>query len=817
MNSESGTPTAAAAIASAAAVHTNLTAPIEPEIDWGELTLADIIDVPAVQALLESFQQLTGMLGAIVDSKGQVLISVGWQDICTKFHRCHPETRKNCIESDTVLAQAAEPGSFQAYRCKNGMWDISSPIVVSGQHLGNIYFGQFIYTDEVLDREYFRQQARLYGFEESAYLAALERVPRYDRETVKAVMAFYARMGAMISDLGFKNLSLSRTLSERQRAEAELRESEKRFQLLFNRAPLGYQSLDFGGYFLEVNPRWLEILGYQRAEVIGKWFGDFLCPEYVEGFRKRFPLFKSQGYIHSEFEMLTKDGQRLTIAFDGKVGYDVDGGFKQTHCILQDITQQKAMEAQLYNEKELFKTTLFSIGDGVIATDTQGQVLIINKIAASLTGWSLAEACGQPIEAVFEIINEFTRERCENPVAKVLATKSIIELANHTLLIARDGSERPIEDSAAPIIDEQGNLTGVVLVFRDFTEKKKNHDEIKYLSFHDHLTGAYNRRFYEEELARVDTARNWPLTIVMGDVNGLKLINDSFGHAAGDQLLVKTAAALTNSCRADDIIARIGGDEFIILFPKTDAFEAAQLIKRIKKLLQQESIEGLEISVSFGSATKTSAAEEIREVFKQAEDKMYHNKLYEGPSLKGRVIDNIVAALNHKSSREEVHSRQVSILCEKMGVALGMDEYQIKELKAFGLLHDIGKIAISDKILNKPDRLSEAEWLEMKNHAEIGYRILCTNTELTEIADYVLAHHERWDGSGYPKGLKGPEIPLPARICAIADAYDAMISEGSYKSPLSTELAMTELLNHAGTQFDPELVLVFVGLISGTA
>ena len=192
---------------------------------------------------------------------------------------------------------------------------------------------------------------------------------------------------------------------------------------------------------------------------------------------------------------------------------------------------------------------------------------------------------------------------------------------------------------------------------------------------------------------------------------------------------------------------------------------------------------------------------------------MYHNKLFEGPSLKGRVIDNIVAALNHKSSREEVHSRHVSNLCEKMGKALGMEEYKIKELKIFGLLHDIGKIAISDKILNKPDKLNENEWIEMKNHAEIGYRILSTNNDMIEIAEYVLAHHERWDGKGYPKGLKGREIPFPARICAVADAYDAMISVRSYKSSLSEEVALAELKNNAGAQFDPELVQLFLELI----
>lgn len=810
MNSEDGNQTEALPKMSETAVHNKLMDMIESEINRDELDLADIIDAPAMQSLLENFQRITGMLGAIVDKNGKVLVSVGWQDICTKFHRCHPETRKNCVESDTILARSTKPGTFQSYRCKNGMWDMSSPLVVSGQHLGNIHFGQFIYTDEELDVEGFRNQARRYGFDEEAYLAALNRVPRYDHQTVTEVMSFYSQLGVMISALSFSNLSLSRMLTEQKRVEAELKESEKKFQLLFTRAPLGYQSLDFDGKFIEVNPKWLETLGYQKEEVIGKWFGDFLCPEYVEGFRERFPLFKSQGFIHSEFEMRCKDGQRLMIAFEGKIGYDSDGTFKQTHCILQDITERNKMETQLYNEKELFKTTLISIGDGVISTDTQGQVLIMNKVAEQLTGWTQSEAVGQPIDTVFQIINEFTRAKCNNPVAKVLAMERIIELANHTLLISKYGIERPIEDSAAPIIDERGNLTGVVLVFRDFTEKKKNHDQIKYLSFHDHLTGLYNRRFYEEELVRLDTRRRWPLTIVMSDVNGLKLINDSFGHGTGDQLLIKTAKAITNGCRTDDIIARMGGDEFVILLPETDAFEAAKMIKRIKNLLKKENVEGVEISVSFGYETKISADDDIEEIIRKAEDQMYHNKLFEGPSLKGRVIDNIIAALNHKSSREEVHSRHVSSLCEKMGKALGLEEYKIKELKVFGLLHDIGKIAISDKILNNPNKLTENEWIEMKNHAEIGYRILSTNNELIEIAEYVLAHHERWDGQGYPKGLKGSEIPLPARICAIADAYDAMISVRSYKSSLPEDVALAELRSNAGAQFDPELVRLFI-------
>ncbi len=345
---------------------------------------------------------------------------------------------------------------------------------------------------------------------------------------------------------------------------------------------------------------------------------------------------------------------------------------------------------------------------------------------------------------------------------------------------------------------------------RNITEKKKRQDEIKYLSFHDHLTGLYNRRYFEEELKRLDTERNWPLTIIMGDINGLKLINDSFGHAIGDQLLIKTANAIKNGCRADDIISRIGGDEFVILLPKTDDFEAAQLIKRIKGLLKKEKVGDIVVSISFGYETKSSEADEIEVILKKAEDEMYHNKLFEGPSIRGKVINNIITAINSKSKREELHSKHVSELCARMGKALGLEEYKIKEIEKFGLLHDIGKIAISDTMLNKPDKLTKKERIKMKIHAEIGYRILSANNDMTEIAEYVLAHHERWDGKGYPKGLKGEKISLPSRICAIADAYDAMISGRSYKSSMTKDAALAELRNNAGTQFDPELVRVFV-------
>ena len=347
-------------------------------------------------------------------------------------------------------------------------------------------------------------------------------------------------------------------------------------------------------------------------------------------------------------------------------------------------------------------------------------------------------------------------------------------------------------------------------LMRDISERNKLEQQLEYLSYHDQLTGLYNRRFFEEEIRRLDVKRNFPLSIVMGDVNGLKLINDSFGHIVGDELLKKVAEVITKGCRADEIIARLGGDEFVILLPKTDFLETGQIFKRVQDLASKEKIGAIDISISFGWDTKNNEAEEIQDIFKKAEDYMYKNKLFESPSMRGKAIKAIINALHERNKPEEQHSHRVSELCESMGKALFLPEKELEELKIVGLLHDIGKIAIDESILNKPGQLTGDEWDEIKRHPEIGYRILSTVKDMLEMAQYVLHHHENWDGSGYPKGLKAEKIPVQSRILAVVDAYDAMTSERSFRSALPEAIAIEELQRYAGLQFDPELVRVFI-------
>ena len=353
------------------------------------------------------------------------------------------------------------------------------------------------------------------------------------------------------------------------------------------------------------------------------------------------------------------------------------------------------------------------------------------------------------------------------------------------------------------------------LLWRDISERKQMEKNLEYLSYHDQLTGLYNRRFYKEELKRLDTVRNLPMTIVMGDVNGLKLINDSFGHVLGDNLIKKVAEIITKGCRADDIIVRLGGDEFVILLPKTDEIETKQIIKRINELSLSESVGFINISISFGYKTKNNEGEEIEEIIKGAEDHMYKVKLFESPSIREKTIKVIIKTLFDKNKKEEQHSRRVSVLCKSMGDALGLTSHEIEELKCVGLLHDIGKIAIDENILNKSGELNLEEWKEMKRHPEIGYRILSTVNDMGEMGIYVLHHHERWDGKGYPKGLKGEEIPFVSRIIAITEAFDTMTSDISYLTPLTEKVAIEKLKKTAGTQFDPQLIKVFIERVLG--
>jgi HD-GYP domain-containing protein (c-di-GMP phosphodiesterase class II) len=282
----------------------------------------------------------------------------------------------------------------------------------------------------------------------------------------------------------------------------------------------------------------------------------------------------------------------------------------------------------------------------------------------------------------------------------------------------------------------------------------------------------------------------------------------------GDKLLKQVAEILKKFCRQGDIVARWGGDEFIILLPGCDTDNVSRISKKIKINFKDANQLPFDTSFSLGYATKNSTNQDIREIIKLAEDRMFRNKLLENKSARSSFLTSLQNTLWTRSHETQEHCQRMQIMAHKIGRAIMLTDAELDNLKLLAVLHDIGKIAIPNSILDKPDKLSPEEWDSIKKHPEVGYRIALSSPEMSPIAEAILHHHERWDGKGYPLGLKGEKIPLISRIIAIIDTYDVMLNGRPYQEAVSPEKALAEIIRCAGSQFDPGLVPKAIGVLA---
>lgn len=595
-------------------------------------------------------------------------------------------------------------------------------------------------------------------------------------------------------------------LTEQQKTIQSLQDLEERYKHLFHHLPVGLMLEDQQGTIVDVNKTLCSITGYLREELVGNNVTLFVIPENRHLVKENIDRILKGEDIHLEIETVKKDGEIIYMQLD-ETKIRLPDGRLGILSIQSNITKRKEVELELIRQKKWLEALFVDSTEAIVTADRNHCVLDINKRFEELFLYQLEEIKGMSVDAVMNIGKE---DSSDEELTRRLLSGEVVE--SEGTRYDKEGNPIDVIIKGIPIVVD-GKLMGGYGIYSDITERKRAEDKIRYISFHDSLTDLHNRSYLEEEMQRLDTPRQLPISIIMADVNGLKIINDTYGHSMGDELLVAAAQVLKRSCRQEDIVTRWGGDEFVILLPQTTQQEVQLICNRMIEECRRAVVGEVPVQIAFGSATKTDAHEDIYDIFKEAEDLMYKQKLTESKSSRGKIISTLLKTLGEKSDETEEHAWRMQKMAIDVGEKIGLPPSELDRLSLLLTLHDIGKIIIPEEILTKPGKLTEEEWLIVKTHPEIGSRIASSTEDFSHVAKDILSHHERWDGQGYPRGLKEKEIPILARITAIVDSFDVMTNRRSYKGAMSVQEAVMELHRCAGSQFDPDLVAVFIQLI----
>jgi PAS domain S-box-containing protein len=437
-----------------------------PSPDRGNvsLELAEIVDIEIIKPFISDFYKLTHIPIGLRDLNDNVLVGAGFQDICAKFHRVHPETCKHCIESGIEQSRDILPGEYKLYKCKNNMWDILTPITVNNQHVGNIVAGQFIFDDEPLDYELFRSQARKYGFNEEEYIEALEKVPRLSREAVDKGMSISMAFANMISQLSYSNIKLAQSVAERDNLLETLRKSEEKYRNIIETANEGILLMNAETIATYANKRTAEMLGYNLEEIIGRSVLDFISEE-GQGSAKLHLEKRMQGISGSyELKLVHKDGSTLWTLVNAKPLFDKNGKFMGCLSMIVDITERKKTEEKI----KTLADAVESSNDAIVTESLEGIITSWNKGAEQIYGYSAKSIIGKDVSIL-------------EPASLKGETKQLIDKIKQgervkdyeTIRLKKDSILINVSITLSPVFNDSGKLIAISAIARDITKRVK--------------------------------------------------------------------------------------------------------------------------------------------------------------------------------------------------------------------------------------------------------------------------------------------------------------------------------------------------------
>jgi diguanylate cyclase (GGDEF)-like protein/PAS domain S-box-containing protein len=607
----------------------------------------------------------------------------------------------------------------------------------------------------------------------------------------------YEELGLAYQELGSTEEKLRHNYEELHNKEEALRESEELFRTMSERAPIGIFILQ-DGKFKFANQQFQQFLGYTEDELLQMYSINIIVPEDRERVGEHaVAALKGKNSLPSEYRFTKKNGEIMwAVETVAPIKYKGKRAILGCHM---DINGHKLAVKALRESEIKFRTLFEEALNPIFVFDEKGCYIDANRAGL------IFFACGKE-----ELTNRFVNEGYQ------LNNEAAPSLVPGTLEV-----QYRVGDILKTILLNivAVNISGSKTFFgigQDITGRKVMEEKLMHMSLHDPLTGLYNRTYFEEEMRRLEGDRYAPVGIVVCDVDGLKLVNDTLGHSKGDELLKLTSDIIKKCFRKEDAISRIGGDEFAAVLPKSSLPVVEKAYRRIQEAVANYNMENIEVPLSLSVGFSVSGEKNVSmgDIFKEADNNMYREKLHRKQSTRSAIVQALMKALEVRDFITEGHAERLQSVVASVGETMGLPDSKLVDLRLLAQFHDIGKVGVPDRILFKPGPLTREEYAEMQRHSEIGHRIAQSAPDLVPIADWILKHHEWWNGEGYPLGLTGEEIPLECRILAIADAYDAMTSERPYRKAMGHEEALSELKEKAGIQFDPELVQIVLKILN---